>query len=60
MMLKVLECMWEMEDINIGLLRPSNIIITIMEFITEVIKLVTMVDVDIGLKIPATLPLVIV
>ena len=46
LMTKVLECLWVMEDVEIGLVRPSTIPISIAEFII----VVTMVALDLGLK----------
>ena len=56
LMIKVLECLWVIGDVDMGLLGLANITIAIVEFIIVVIKVVTMVEVGIGLKIPATLP----
>ena len=44
------------EDFYIGLLMPSTFPIKTVEFITVVIKVVDMVDVDIGLKRSVTIP----
>ena len=52
-MMKVLKCVWVMSDVYIGLLRPATIHLTIDEFII----VVTMIEVDLGLKRPATLPI---
>ena len=56
MILKFLNCMWVMEDVDIGLLRPSNLPLAILDCII----LVTMEEVDIGLKRPSTIPISIV
>ena len=56
LMMKVLQCLQVMEDAKIVLLVPSTIPIEIAKFII----LVTMVEVDLGLKILATLFLTIV
>ena len=50
MMTKVLECLWATEDVDIGLKRPSTLHLSIVEFIVLMIKMVTMVEVDIGVK----------
>ena len=54
-MLKVFKCIWLMEDVYIGILRPF----TIALIISEVIIVVMLVEVDIGHNIPATLPIAI-
>ena len=56
-MMKILEYMRVMKDVDIGLLRPFTLIIATMEFIIVIIEVVTMVDVDKGIKIPSSLPL---
>ena len=48
-----------MEYMDLGLKRPATIPIKIAEFIVMVIKVVMMVDVDICLKMPSTLHIVI-
>ena len=53
LMKEVLECIWDMEDADIGILIPATINIAT----TEVIILVMMVEVDIYHKIPATITL---
>ena len=52
-MMKVLQCLRVMEDVDIGLLIPATIPLAVADFII----LVTMVDVDLGLKRPATISL---
>ena len=52
--MKVFKCLWVMEDGD-RYLRPANIFLTIVEFI----KFVTMVEVGIGIKRTATIPLAI-
>ena len=51
LMMKFLKCQRVMEDVDIGLLRPSTLTFIISEFII----VVTMAEVDLGVKIPATL-----
>ena len=55
-MMKVLKYMWVMEDLDIGILRPSTRTLATTYFIL----LVTMVDLDIGLKIIAKFTIEIV
>ena len=52
-MMKLLKCTWVIEDMEIGILTPKNIPLSIVEFII----LVEMLDMDIGLNIPSNLPL---
>ena len=47
MMPKICECMQVMEDVDIDLNRPDIINPTIVEFITMVIEVMIMVEVDI-------------
>ena len=54
--MKVLECLQVTEFVDIGLCRPYTITITMVKFIIVAIKLITVVEADIGLKRPATLP----
>ena len=68
---KFLKCLWEMKDVDIGLLRPSThpqvianvlgigllIPTTLPLIIAEDIKVVMLVEVDLGQKRPANLPL---
>ena len=56
LIVEFLEFLRLMEDVDIGILIPSNIPLVIAEFIIVVI----MVEVDIGLNPPATLPHLIV
>ena len=60
MMMKLLECLKLMEDVDIGLLRPSTLPIKIVEFIIVVIELVMMIEVGIFLNRPSTTHLSIV
>ena len=53
---QILKCMQVMEDMDICLLIPANLLLSIVEFII----VVTMVEVDLGLKIPPTLNTTIV
>ena len=57
LMIKLLECLWVMEGMDLGLKRPDNIPIVIMEFIVVLIEVVTMKELDIGLKRLATPPI---
>ena len=57
---KVLECLWEMKYVNLGLKRPPTFPLEIMDFIVVLIKVVIMVEVDIDIKRPANLTLIIV
>ena len=57
--MKLLECLQVMKDVDIGILRPDTLPLTIMDFIIVVIKLVTMVEVYVGLKRQSTLPFAI-
>ena len=50
MMVKVLECMKVVEDMDLSLKRSSNIFLTIVDFILLAIKVVTMEEVYIGLN----------
>ena len=54
-MMKVLKCLRVMEGLEIGLLRPYTLPIATMEFTI----LVTMVEVDLGLKRPSRTSLTI-
>ena len=54
-MMKVLKCLRVMEGLEIGLLRPCTLPIATMEFTI----LVTMVEVDLGLKRPSRTSLTI-
>ena len=51
--MKVLKCLHFMEDMDRGLLRPANIPLVIVDFIT----VVTILEADLGLNIPATITL---
>ena len=53
--MEVLECLWVMEEVDIGLKIPDTLPPEIAEFIFVNIKVVMMEGVDIGLKIPDTL-----
>ena len=56
MMMKFLKCLWLMEYVDIDLLRPANLPLTIVEF-----KLVvTMVEVNLGLNKTDTVSIKIV
>ena len=46
-----------MVEVYIGLLRPDTLNLAMVEFIIVETKVVTVVEVDISLKIPVTLPL---
>ena len=48
-----------MEELDIVIFIPDILPLVIVEFIMEVIEVVTMVEVDVGLNILATLPLLI-
>ena len=56
----VLELLWVTEEVDLGIKRPYNIPLVILNFIVLVIKVVIVEDVDWGLKIPSTLTLSIV
>ena len=56
-MMKVLDCLLLIEDVDLGLKKPATLPISIVEFITVVIKVVIMEEVDIGLKRPANIPI---
>ena len=60
LIMKVLECLQVMEDLDIGLLITYTLPLESVEFIMVVIEVVIMEDMDIGLKRPATLPFTIV
>ena len=60
MMTKVLDCLRVTEDVDIGLLIPVTIPLEIVDFIAVTTKVVMMVEVDIGHKIPSNLTLTIV
>ena len=49
-----------MGDVDKGLLIPDNFHLASVDFIRVTIEVVMMVDFDIGLKRPYTIPLVIV
>ena len=49
-----------MEGVDIGILRPVTLHISITEFIIAVIEVVTVVEADIGPKRSANIPLAIV
>ena len=53
---KVLNCLWVTKDVDIGLLRSATIHVVIL----EVIIVVILVEVNLGHKRPATIPLTIV
>ena len=59
MMMKVLECLSVMEDVDICLLRQTTIPLEVLEIIIVVIEVVMMLYVDMGLLRKATLPLLI-
>ena len=59
LMMKVLECLQVMEDMDIGLLRKATLPIATTDLIIVVIKVVTMVEVDIGLNISAIITIAI-
>ena len=59
LMMELLNCLWVMEDVDIGLYMPSTLHLAIMEFIIVVIKVVTTIEFGIGIKRQATLPLII-
>ena len=52
-MMKVLKGLQVMEDVDIGILRPSTLPLSIMYFIIAM----TLADVDIGINRSVTLPL---
>ena len=56
LMKKLLKCLCVMEDVEIGLLRPATLPLTI----AEVIILVKMIEVDLGHKRPSAISLAIV
>ena len=56
LMIKCLQFLWVMEDMNTGLLIPATLPLAITVFII----VVTMLDMDIDLKRPATLSLAVV
>ena len=56
LMKKSLKCIWVMEGMYIGVLRPATLILVIM----EVIIVVMSVEVDLGHKSPSTIHLSIV
>ena len=60
MMMKVLECLHVMEGVDIRLLIPPTFSPVTVEFIIVMIKVMKMVEVYIGTKIPATFLLAIV
>ena len=56
LIMEVLECLWVMEDMDLGLKISATIPLTIVDFISVVIKVVTIEEVGICLKIPSSLP----
>ena len=56
LMIKVFECLWVMEGVDIGFLRPATLPLEIIGFIMVEIKVVMTVEVDIGINRSSTLP----
>ena len=52
---KVLKFLWVSKDVDIGLLRPATLSLVVVEYIVVVM----LVEVGLGHKKPATLPLAI-
>ena len=52
MMVEVLNCMQVMYDVDLGLKIPATLLLAILKFIITVTKVVTMLMVNIGIKIP--------
>ena len=59
LMMKVVECLRVIKDVDLSLNIPATLPFAILELIVALIKLVTMEEVDIGLNRPSTLLLAI-
>ena len=55
--MEVLDCLQVMEDVDLGLKRPSTIPLTIVDFIFMVIKVAAMEEADIGINRLSTTPI---
>ena len=60
LMMKVLECLLVMKDVDLSIKRPCTLSPEIVEFILVVIEVVTMDNVNIGLNLLSTFPISIV